>query len=110
MRLINVHTMCLEEFFGDDIPPYCILSHRWTGDEISYKDFRKGRRKDSAGYQKIVHFCNLVKQDMLRYDFFRNGELPWSMEVAFLEPIEGHIRFVWVDTCTELRRCRELAT
>ena len=39
MRLINVHTGQLEEFFGRHIPKYYILSHTWESDEISYQDY-----------------------------------------------------------------------
>lgn len=45
MRLINTHTLAMKEFFGHSIPPYAILSHRWTEDEIDLKEFRKGNAK-----------------------------------------------------------------
>ena len=63
----------MHEFFGDDIPPYAILSHRWTDDEIDFKDYNKGRRKDSIGYTKITSFCHVVKS-------------------------AGH-QWAWIDTC-----------
>ncbi len=38
MRLINIRILKLEEFFGQDIPPYVMLSH-WSSDsEISFWD------------------------------------------------------------------------
>ncbi|KAH8904977.1 HET-domain-containing protein [Coniochaeta sp. PMI_546] len=39
MRLINVETMKIEQFFGDDVPSYLILSHTWTAEEISFQDY-----------------------------------------------------------------------
>lgn len=35
MRLINVSTLEIQEFYGADIPPYAILSHRWGRDEVT---------------------------------------------------------------------------
>ncbi|KAK0611249.1 hypothetical protein B0T14DRAFT_571163 [Immersiella caudata] len=38
MRLINVQTLALEEFYGE-APPHAILSHRWETEEATFKDF-----------------------------------------------------------------------
>jgi hypothetical protein len=61
MRLLNVNTLELVEFTGQQVPQYTIISHRWEGDEITYKDFQKGRRKDSLGYQKVIRCCEVVR-------------------------------------------------
>lgn len=83
MRLINVHTLEMREFVAD-IPEYIILSHRWTDDEIDFKDFKKGRRTDSTGYAKVQAFCNFVK---LSREYVGEGyfvpEADW----------------IWIDTC-----------
>ena len=84
MRLVNVHTLTLEDFTGKHIPPYCILSHRWGDEEVSYKEFRKGLKQDSAGYRKIVDFCELVK--------CRSG-------AGIIWPLEWHCDWAWIDTC-----------
>jgi hypothetical protein len=52
MRLINIHSLELAEFFELDIPSYYILSHRWGKHETTFKDFRKKRNVDSEGYLK----------------------------------------------------------
>ena len=62
MRLLNVNTLTFQEFFDKELPPYSILSHRWVGDEISYKDFRKGRRPESAGCRKVQRFCSFIRE------------------------------------------------
>lgn len=62
MRLINVHTLDFGEFLDDKIPSYVILSHRWGPEEITFKDFAKGRNKEKAGYRKVVDFCRVVKE------------------------------------------------
>lgn len=79
MRLINVKTHQLEEFFGDKIPAYCILSHTWGEEEVTYSDLAGTAKPGSkpytkkAGYQKI----NFAKDQTLK---------------------DGH-EYLWVDTC-----------
>lgn len=73
MQLLNTDTLQFEEFFDEQCPEYAILSHRWTSDETTFKDFSKGRRQDSEGHRKIVAFCEFAKA-------------------------RGH-EWVWVDTC-----------
>ncbi|KAF2211660.1 hypothetical protein CERZMDRAFT_20153, partial [Cercospora zeae-maydis SCOH1-5] len=86
MRLLNTQTRQFGEFFDEEIPkPYYILSHRWTRDEISYKDFRKARNLNSAGYKKVDRFCKLVQH--------RHGQ-----------------SWVWADTiCIDKRSSAELS-
>ncbi len=64
MRLINIHNLSLSDYVSSP-PPYIILSHRWLEDELTYKDFVKGRRKDSIGFLKISDFCNFVRREQL---------------------------------------------
>ncbi|KAJ4250937.1 hypothetical protein NW762_011587 [Fusarium torreyae] len=68
MRLINVDSLQLETFFGDQIPPYAILSHRWGNDdeEVSFEDVRGGYTQKS-GMQKIVGCCAQAKMDNIKY-------------------------------------------
>lgn len=80
MRLINIHTLDMKEFVAG-IPPYAILSHRWTDDEITLKEFRKRLKLDSVGYKKLIQFCKMVKRLESARPSFRNVE------------------WVWIDTC-----------
>ncbi|KAK5742348.1 hypothetical protein LTR17_003360 [Elasticomyces elasticus] len=75
MRLINTRTLQLEDFFAQPTKPeYVILSHRWGADEVSYKDYVKGRYKPTqAGYRKIARCCDFARQ--------------WDWD------------YVWIDTC-----------
>ncbi|KAK3640131.1 hypothetical protein LTR56_005543 [Elasticomyces elasticus] len=59
MRLINTDTLKLHDFIdADSAPEYAILSHRWSDEEVSYKEWRKGRCTESSkGYVKIVDAC-----------------------------------------------------
>lgn len=88
MRLINVHDLGFEEFFEGYVPPYIILSHRWGADEISYKDFLKGRRKQSLGHQKVLSFCELVREQVYVESASLSGHLN-----------SKRIDWVWIDAC-----------
>lgn len=85
MRLINVHSLKFG-VDGDQIPPYVILSHRWGPEEITCKDFAKGRNKKKAGYQKVVDLCRVVRE---RCSLLRHHETMLHVSIAW----------VWIDTC-----------
>lgn len=76
MRLINIETLKLEEFFAKPVPPYAILSHTWgiDEDEVSFRDFKRGGfEKGGTQPTKLIGCCTQTKKDGLRY--------------------------VWIDTC-----------
>ncbi|KAK4499783.1 hypothetical protein PRZ48_007969 [Zasmidium cellare] len=77
MRLINIHTLVLEEFF--EPPPYAILSHRWIGREITYEQFIDPNQRHGLGYDKIASFCSLLQQHP--------------------DYLPTNIVWAWVDTC-----------
>lgn len=60
MRLLQTNTLQLEEFFDSQIPPYAILSHRWSHHEVSFKEMRKGTAPQGSGMAKIQSFCQLA--------------------------------------------------
>jgi hypothetical protein len=59
--------------FADEIPPYAILSHNWTGGEVTYDELVAGTGRSKAGYNKI-RFC---------------GE----------RAVADNLQYFWVDTC-----------
>ncbi|KAI0377961.1 HET-domain-containing protein [Hypomontagnella monticulosa] len=74
MRLLNVHTGLLEEFFDPDATPgYAILSHTWGEDEVTFQDWQNGVAKFRAGYDKI--------------EGCRRRAAKYSID------------YIWVDTC-----------
>jgi len=73
MRLLNVDSRELVEFYGDDIPPYAILSHTWGKEEVSFQDLAKEGHREKKGYAKIEGCCQQAQRD--------------------------NIDWVWVDTC-----------
>ncbi|KAJ9161518.1 hypothetical protein NKR19_g2191 [Coniochaeta hoffmannii] len=72
MRLLNVQTHRLEEFFDESIPPYAILSHTWGADELLYSHICQ------AGY----HPGSSAKVDGCLAQAARDG-----------------LEYVWIDTC-----------
>ncbi|TDZ31943.1 Vegetative incompatibility protein HET-E-1 [Colletotrichum spinosum] len=54
MRLINTSTLALEEFFGDSVPPYAILSHTWGPEEVTFQDWQDlAKAREKKGFRKI---------------------------------------------------------
>lgn len=53
MRLLNVHTLQLEEYFGSETPPYAILSHTWAVEEVSFQGLNNGPGEKKRGYDEI---------------------------------------------------------
>ena len=73
MRLINASTYKLEEFYGDEIPLYAILSHRWGKEEVLFQDMESQQGRKKKGWTKIAKCCEVAKS---------HG---WD--------------YVWIDTC-----------
>ncbi|KAI9639959.1 hypothetical protein NHQ30_011689 [Ciborinia camelliae] len=71
MRLINAKTLDLEEFYGNSIPGYAILSHTWglQKDEVSFQDwqFRKQESTKKPGFFKITATCKQALLNNLDY-------------------------------------------
>lgn len=74
MRLLHSETIVLNEFHGDNIPLYAILSHTWGENEVSLQDMKEQSvAQQKAGYTKIQYCCAQAAKDK--------------------------IEWVWVDTC-----------
>src|ERR1700759_5173145 len=66
MRLIETSSLRLREFSGATVPPYAILSHTWTEDEVTY-DEMLGPHKSNQGFTKIRNFCREAQKYGLSY-------------------------------------------
>ncbi|KPM41714.1 hypothetical protein AK830_g4825 [Neonectria ditissima] len=59
MRLINARTLLLREFYGENIPPYAILSHTWGDQEVTFQDWKDhSTAPEKSGYAKIHGACS----------------------------------------------------
>lgn len=70
MRLLDVNTYKLNEFIGDDIPPYAILSHTWAEEEVLYRDIEEGdlpKLEKKHGFKNIQFCTQQAKEDGLLY-------------------------------------------
>ncbi|KAF3003092.1 hypothetical protein E8E13_007957 [Curvularia kusanoi] len=72
MRLLQIRSngsFGLVERFGDDIPPYAILSHTWGSrdEEVSFQEMENGSGKTKLGYEKIVFCGRQAAEDGLDY-------------------------------------------
>ncbi|KIM97563.1 hypothetical protein OIDMADRAFT_204405, partial [Oidiodendron maius Zn] len=63
MRLVNTTSFRIEEFFGNDIPRYAILSHTWGRQEVSYHEWAIEELKSRDGYRKIIGACREACKD-----------------------------------------------
>jgi hypothetical protein len=73
MRLLNTTKRELEEFGGNEIPLYAILSHTWGESEITFQDIEGDDAEERAGYEKVRESCSRAAADGFDY--------------------------VWIDTC-----------
>lgn len=75
MQLVNTLSLDLQDFALQEIPPYAILSHTWSEDEVTFQDMasESPNRTLKKGYVKILETCRLAR--------------------------ESNIKYAWVDTC-----------
>jgi hypothetical protein len=71
MRLLHSDTqgkLALTDFHGKTIPPYAILSHRWSDSEILVEDVLNGTYKErEEGYRKLAFCAKQAAQDKVQY-------------------------------------------
>jgi tetratricopeptide (TPR) repeat protein len=71
MRLLHFNALgklILTDFRSKLIPPYAILSHRWSDSEILIEDISNGNYKEKEdGYRKLRFCAEQATQDGLRY-------------------------------------------
>ena len=70
MRLLHFDAatkVVLTDFSGRDIPPYAILSHRWSHDEVIFEDVRNNSYGRKTGYRKIEFCARQAARDRLEY-------------------------------------------
>lgn len=68
MRLVNAKSLQLEEFFGEGIAKYAILSHTWTdGQEVTLQEFSAQKARNKSGWTKIQRTAQLALEDELHH-------------------------------------------
>jgi hypothetical protein len=96
MRLLEYNNdgeFSLAEFFGDDIPRYAILSHRWGAEEVTFKDLMNGTGRSKAGYGKIQFCCEQAKRNGLQYFWVDTCCIDKSNSTELAEAINSMFRW-----------------
>lgn len=94
MRLLNVYTLKIDEFFENDIPQYSILSHTWGQDEASFEQWTADPNPATStkrGFMKALSACELSRRDGFQYTWIdtvcinkmNNVELTEAMNSMF---------------------------
>lgn len=95
MRLLNTTTLRLETFDGEP-PPYAILSHRWTEDELLFDDVQQEGWElmlSTQGAEKTKKACRQALQDELEYLWIDTCCIDKSSSAELSEAINS--MFVW---------------
>ena len=93
MRLLNTKTCTLREFFGENIPPYAIFSHRWEEEEVTFRDLNEGRKRILKGYSKILGLCIQAEKDSLNWAWIDTCCIDKSSSAELTEAINS--MFKW---------------
>lgn len=95
MRLINTTTFQLDEFFGEDIPKYAILSHTWgrPKDEVTFRDIETGQYEHKSAYQKIRYLCEQATKDELSWAWCDTCCIDKSSSAELSEAINSMFRW-----------------
>ncbi|KAK3392882.1 hypothetical protein B0H63DRAFT_456764 [Podospora didyma] len=62
MRLLNVTTLEVDEFYGANIPPYAIFSHTWGHDEVTLPEMAAISRYRRSQQQQQEHEVSQMRQ------------------------------------------------
>jgi hypothetical protein len=96
MRLLNIDTIRLEEFHGDSVPPYAILSRTWGEDweEIHYNDIQGGRIGNHGPKSfKLNGCCKQAKNDGYKYVWIDTCCIDKANAVDLSEAINSMFRY-----------------
>lgn len=93
MRLLNARTLEFEEFVGEGIPPYAILSHTWGAEEVSYKDHVEKTSSSKLGYEKMVQCCRLADAEGFGYAWIDTCCINKSSSAELTEAINSMMRW-----------------
>jgi hypothetical protein len=105
MRLLNVKTRRLEEFYGDAIPLYAILSHTWGREEVTFQDLASDDHKQKHGYRKIDGCCQAAHEQRISYvwvdtcciDKSSSAELSEAINSMFMWYAASRVCFIYLE-------------
>ena len=125
MRLLNVKSRRLEEFFNKPVPEYAILSHTWGENEIVYQDFQQSDHLLRLLREVQVSFLSptqlkqkpAVPQSRLRNETTLDSLKPYSSPSSYVkidgccdQALKNGYSYVWIDTvCIDKSSSAELS-
>ncbi|RDI78909.1 hypothetical protein Vi05172_g11071 [Venturia inaequalis] len=88
MRLLNVRTMKMEEFFAY-IPRYAILSHTWAHEELTFQEMISSSPeiKRKEGYKKILECSKICQERNMTYVWIDTISIDKSSSAELSEAI-----------------------
>jgi len=94
MRLIHSKTFELEQF-GDDVPPYAILSHTWQEEEVSFGDMCRNPTTATRlkGWSKIRKSAEFARRDGIEYIWIDTCCIDKSSSAELSEAINSMFRW-----------------
>src|SRR3569833_3449939 len=93
MRLINVKTYIIEEFFGDRIPKYDILSHTRGDEEVTFQAMQNIQRGNLVPYQSPEAGVFSFNQAIIAKEGFL------KIEFTCRQARKDGLLWAWIDTC-----------
>ncbi|KAM5342311.1 hypothetical protein ACJ41O_013277 [Fusarium nematophilum] len=91
MRLLHSSRLHLRTFFGNEIPPYAILSHTWDQDEFLYNHLRSGLAE--------LQLLQTLKTSSTRHQPPTMTRGLYKVLMTCLTAEHLGLEWVWVDTC-----------
>ena len=67
MRLLHTEKFELEEFGGNEVPRYAILSHTWGKEEVTLQDVKTNVAMKLIGHEKVKKACSVAAADGFKY-------------------------------------------
>ena len=97
MRLLNVISRRLEDFFNKPVPEYAILSHTWGENEIVYQDFQQNDHL--LRLLREVQFLSLSLTQLSQKPALSQSRIRNETTLDSLKPHSTPSRYVKIDGC-----------
>ncbi|KAK7926496.1 heterokaryon incompatibility protein-domain-containing protein [Apiospora marii] len=93
MRLLNTTTFRLESVTPDFSPRYAVLSHRWTSDEVSFREIHTTAAKKRPAFDKIRKCCEVARRRGLSHVWIDTCCIDQSSSAELSEAINSMFRW-----------------
>jgi hypothetical protein len=94
MRLIDTSTLDYKEFEPAVAPPYAILSHTWSGAELSFQDVQNDRKAGKEPeYAKLIEGCRVAASYGYSYFWIDTCCIDKTNSVELSEAINSMFRW-----------------